>query len=134
MGRGRIFSCLKRGSVWALYEADVKILMADVRRGGLDGDSSDSSDADLRLRVIAGHKMLCKRDKQSLVDVQGRYAAAMAGLDDATRSKLIQLMGSLRQGAAGNLQQMGTQNLQLGQQGNVDAGLEYMKREGVDFQ
>lgn len=51
----------------------------------------------------------------------GGMNAVMAGLDDATRAKLIQLMGSLRQGAANNLQTMGTQNLQLGQSGNVDA-------------
>ncbi len=47
--------------------------------------------------------------------------SVMAGLDDATRSKLISLMGQLRQGAAGQLGQLGTANLQLGQQGNMDA-------------
>jgi hypothetical protein len=51
----------------------------------------------------------------------GGMNAVMAGLDDATRAKLISLMGGLRQGAAQNLGQLGTQNLQLGQQGNVDA-------------
>ena len=51
----------------------------------------------------------------------GGMNSVMAGLDDATRSKLISLMGQLRQGAAGQLGQLGTANLQLGQQGNVDA-------------
>jgi hypothetical protein len=51
----------------------------------------------------------------------GGMNAVMAGLDDATRAKLISLMGGLRQGAAGQLGQLGTQNLQLGQQGNMDA-------------
>jgi hypothetical protein len=51
----------------------------------------------------------------------GGMNAVMAGLDDATRAKLISLMGGLRQGAAGQLGQLGTTNLQLGQQGNMDA-------------
>lgn len=51
----------------------------------------------------------------------GGMNSVMAGLDDATRAKLISLMGSLRQGAAQNLGQLGTANLQLGQSGNVDA-------------
>src|SRR5579859_7432577 len=51
----------------------------------------------------------------------GGMNSVMAGLDDATRSKLISLMGGLRQGAAGNLQTMGQNNLVLGQQGNMDA-------------
>lgn len=50
----------------------------------------------------------------------GGMNAVMAGLDDATRAKLISLMGSLRQGAAQNLGQLGTTNLQLGQQGTMD--------------
>ena len=52
----------------------------------------------------------------------GGMNSVMAGLDDATRAKLISLMGSLRQGAAQNLGQLGTANLQLGQSGNMDAG------------
>ena len=51
----------------------------------------------------------------------GGMNSVMAGLDDATRAKLISLMGSLRQGAAQNLGQLGTANLQLGQSGNMDA-------------
>lgn len=51
----------------------------------------------------------------------GGMNSVMAGLDDATRSKLISLMGGLRSGAAQQLGQLGTQNLQLGQQGNMDA-------------
>lgn len=51
----------------------------------------------------------------------GGMNSVMANLDDATRAKLISLMGGLRQGAAGQLGQLGTANLQLGQQGNVDA-------------
>lgn len=50
----------------------------------------------------------------------GGMNAVMAGLDDATRAKLISLMGGLRQGAAQNLGQLGTANLQLGQQGTMD--------------
>lgn len=49
----------------------------------------------------------------------GGMNSVMAGLDDATRSKLIELIGGLRQGAAQNLGQLGTQNLQLGQQGTM---------------
>ncbi len=37
----------------------------------------------------------------------GGMNSVMAGLDDATRAKLISLMGSLRQGAAGQLGSMG---------------------------
>ena len=51
----------------------------------------------------------------------GGMNSVMAGLDDATRAKLISLIGSLRQGAAQNLGQLGTANLQLGQSGNMDA-------------
>ena len=51
----------------------------------------------------------------------GGMNSVMAGVDDATRAKLISLMGGLRQGAAQQLGQLGTQNLQLGQQGNMDA-------------
>ena len=51
----------------------------------------------------------------------GGMNAVSAGLDDATRGKIISLIGQLRQGAAGQLGQLGTQNLQLGQQGNVQA-------------
>lgn len=50
----------------------------------------------------------------------GGMNSVMAGLDDATRAKLISLMGSLRQGAAANLGNLGTTNLQLGQQGTMD--------------
>ncbi len=38
----------------------------------------------------------------------GGMNSVMAGLDDATRGKLISLMGQLRQGAAGQLGQLGT--------------------------
>ena len=51
----------------------------------------------------------------------GGMNAVMAGLDDATRSKLISLMGGLRQGAAGQLGQLGTQNLGLSLQDNSEA-------------
>jgi hypothetical protein len=50
----------------------------------------------------------------------GGMNAVMAGLDDATRAKLISLMGGLRQGAAQNLQTIGQNNLQLGQQGTMN--------------
>ena len=44
----------------------------------------------------------------------------MAGLDDATRSKLLALAGGLRTGAAHELGSLGTQNLGLAQQGTMD--------------
>ena len=41
----------------------------------------------------------------------GGMNAVMAGLDDATRAKLLALTGHLRQGAAANAGQLGTANL-----------------------
>ena len=52
----------------------------------------------------------------------GGMNSVMAGLDDATRGKLISLMGGLQQGAAGQLGQIGTQNLGLSTQQNLGAG------------
>jgi hypothetical protein len=43
----------------------------------------------------------------------GGMNAVTAGLDDATRSKLLGLAGSLRQGAAQNATQVGGQNLNM---------------------
>lgn len=43
----------------------------------------------------------------------GGMNAVMAGLDDATRAKLISLAGGLRQGAAANAGALGTANLGL---------------------
>lgn len=51
----------------------------------------------------------------------GGMNSVMANLDDATRAKLISLMGSLRQGAASNLGQMGLSQLGLAQGDNLDA-------------
>ena len=51
----------------------------------------------------------------------GGMNSVMASLDDATRAKLIDLMGRLRQGAAQNLGQLGTANLGMGLEGNMDA-------------
>jgi hypothetical protein len=47
--------------------------------------------------------------------------SVMSGLDDATRSKLLALQGNLIQGAAQNAGQLGTANLQLGANANMDA-------------
>ena len=44
----------------------------------------------------------------------GGMNAVMAGLDDATRSKLLGLAGGLQQGAAANAGQLGTANLGIG--------------------
>ena len=52
----------------------------------------------------------------------GGMNSVMAGLDDATRAKLISLMGSLRQGAATNLGNLGTANLGMSTQQNMGAG------------
>lgn len=52
----------------------------------------------------------------------GGMNSVMAGLDDATRGKLISLMGQLRQGAAGQLGQLGTSNLGMATQNNLGAG------------
>jgi hypothetical protein len=52
----------------------------------------------------------------------GGMNSVMAGLDDATRGKLISLMGSLRQGAAGQLGQLGTAETGQATQQNLGAG------------
>jgi len=51
----------------------------------------------------------------------GGMNSVMSGLDDATRSKLLALQGNLIQGAAQNAGQLGTANLQLGANANMDA-------------
>jgi hypothetical protein len=43
----------------------------------------------------------------------GGMNSVMASLDDATRAKLLGLAGGLRQGAAANLGDLGTKNLQM---------------------
>lgn len=50
----------------------------------------------------------------------GGMNAVMAGLDDATRAKLLSLVGSLRQGAAGELGRLGTNNLQMASSDTMD--------------
>ena len=50
----------------------------------------------------------------------GGMNAVMAGLDDATRAKLLSLAGGLRQGAAANASALGASNLGLAQQGTMD--------------
>lgn len=50
----------------------------------------------------------------------GGMNAVMAGLDDATRAKLLALTGGLRQGAAANAGNLGTANLGLAQSGTMN--------------
>lgn len=50
----------------------------------------------------------------------GGMNAVMAGLDDATRAKLISLAGGLRQGAAANAGALGTTNLGLAANDTMD--------------
>jgi len=52
----------------------------------------------------------------------GGMNAVMAGLDDATRAKFIQLLDGLRQGAAQNLGQIGLASTGQGIQSNMGAG------------
>ena len=52
----------------------------------------------------------------------GGMNSVMAGLDDATRGKLISLMGSLRQGAAGQLGNLGVADTGQATQNNLGAG------------
>jgi hypothetical protein len=52
----------------------------------------------------------------------GGMNSVMAGLDDATRGKLISLMGGLQQGAAGQLGNLGVANTGQAIQGNTAAG------------
>ncbi len=52
----------------------------------------------------------------------GGMNSVMAGLDDATRAKLISLMGQLRQGAAGQLGQLGTAETGQGIQSSLGQG------------
>ncbi len=52
----------------------------------------------------------------------GGMNSVMAGLDDATRGKLISLMGQLRQGAAGQLGSMGLAQTGQATQQNMGAG------------
>lgn len=62
----------------------------------------------------------------------GGMNAVMAGLDDATRAKLLALTGGLRQGAAANAGNLGTANLGLAQQGTMDkAKLDQMMHENL---
>ena len=50
----------------------------------------------------------------------GGMNAVMAGLDDATRSKLLALAGGLRTGAAHELGALGTNNLQMASTDTMD--------------
>jgi len=50
----------------------------------------------------------------------GGMNAVMAGLDDASRAKLLSLAGGLRQGAAADAGRLGTTNLGLANQNTMD--------------
>lgn len=50
----------------------------------------------------------------------GGMNAVMAGLDDQTRAKLLALTGGLRQGAAANASQIGTNNLNMASSDTVN--------------
>ncbi len=63
------------------------------------------------IQTLQGQAQQNKNTVSQFGNRGGGMNAVMAGLDDATRAKLISLMGSLRQGAATNLGTIGTANL-----------------------
>jgi hypothetical protein len=93
----------------------------DYNKGILSGDPTQiAMTLSPEIKTLGEQAQQNKNTVSQFGNRGGGMNAVIAGLDDATRAKLIQLMGGLRQGAAQNLQTMGQNNLQLGQQGTVD--------------
>lgn len=87
---------------------------ADVgyQQGILSGDPAQvAKTLAPEIQTLQGQAQQNKNTVSQFGNRGGGMNAVMAGLDDATRAKLISLMGTLRQGAASNLGQIGTANL-----------------------
>lgn len=91
--------------------------------GLLSGDPSKIAAVEApEIKEAQGQAQQNKNTVSQFGNRGGGMNSVMAGLDDATRAKLISLTGQLRQGAAQNAGQIGTANTGLATQSNMGAG------------